>query len=126
MEKAKNKAFISRYFNALSGVTKTRQLLEEYVTDEKLIAHIGFYDKVFLNYEIFADEMMAEDNKVIVRARVKGVHEGEIKGILPTHRKVEFPFVICYTIENGKISDHWIISDQMTILEQLGVMNMPV
>ena len=92
----------------------------------QLIAHIGFYDKVFLNYEIFADEMMAEDNKVIVRARVKGVHEGEIKGILPTHRKVEFPFVICYTIENGKISDHWIISDQMTILEQLGVMNMPV
>ena len=66
MEKEKNKAFISRYFNALSGVTKTRQLLEEYVTDEKLIAHIGFYDKVFLNYEIFADEMMAEDNKVIV------------------------------------------------------------
>ncbi len=43
MEQTKqNKEFIIRYFNAISGVTKTRELLEEYTTDEELISHIVF------------------------------------------------------------------------------------
>ncbi len=120
-----NKEFIVRYFNALSGVSKPREVLEKYVTDEELIGHIIFFDTVFPRYEFFADEMTAEGNRVVVRARLKGSHEGEFNGILPTHRKVEIPLVISYEIENGKIVHHWLIADQMTLMEQLGVMNVP-
>jgi len=126
MEQQKqNKEFIIRYFNAISGVSKTKELLEEYTTDEELIGHIGFFDMVFPKYELFADELTAEGNRVVVRARVKGRHEGEFNGILPTHRNIEFPFVISYEIENGKIVHHWLIADQMTLMEQLGAMNVP-
>ena len=86
-----NKEFIARYFNALSGVVKTREIVDKYVTDEKLIGHIAFFDAAFPAYELFADEMTAEDNRVVVQARFKGVHEGELNGIPPTHRSVEFP-----------------------------------
>ncbi|MBC7889707.1 MAG: ester cyclase [Ferruginibacter sp.] len=120
-----NKEFIIRYFNAISGNSKPPLLLEEYTTDEELIGHIAFFEAAFPRYEIFADEMTAEGNRVVVRARFKGSHEGELNGILPTHRSVEFPFVISYQLEKGKIVHHWLIADQMSLMEQLGVMNVP-
>jgi predicted ester cyclase len=122
-QQKKNKEFVIRYFNAISGVTKTRELCMEYMTDVELAEHIAFFDSVFPRYEISADEMIAEGNKVIVRGRLKGKHEGEFNGIPPTYRKVDFPFVISYEIENGKIIHHWLIADQMMMMEQLGVMN---
>ena len=126
MEQLKqNKEFIIRYINALSGVTKTRELMEQYMTDEELLGHIAFFDAAFPKYEMFADEITAEGNRVVVRARMKGSHEGEFNGILPTHRKVELPFVISYDIENGKIVHHWLIPDQIVLMEQLGLMNVP-
>ena len=126
MEQLKqNKEFIIRYITALSGVTKTRELMELYMTDEELMGHIAFFDTAFPKYEMFADEITAEGNRVVVRARMKGCHEGEFNGIQPTHRKVDFPFVISYDIENGKIVHHWLIADQIVLMEQLGLMNVP-
>jgi hypothetical protein len=120
-----NKEFVIRYLNALSGVTKTREIMEEYLADEELINHIIFFDTVFPKYEMFADEITAEGNRVVVRARLKGCHKGEFNGMQPTNRNVEFPFFISYDIENGKIVHHWLIADQMMLMEQLGVMNAP-
>ena len=119
----KNKELIIEYFNAVSGAKKTRALLEKYVSDKPLIEHIEFFDSVFPAYEIFADEMLAEGNRVVVRARIKGRHEGELNGIPPTYKNVDFPFSIGYEIENNKIISHWLIADQMVLMEQLGVMN---
>jgi predicted ester cyclase len=119
----KNKELVIEYFNAISGVKKTRELLEKYISDKHLIEHIEFFDSVFPAYEIFADEMLAEGNRVVVRARAKGRHEGELNGIPPTYKNIEFPFSIGYEIENNKIISHWLIADQMVLMEQLGVMN---
>ena len=126
MEQQKqNKKFVIRYFNALNGVTKTSELVKKYTTDEELIGHIAFFDAAFPKYELFADEMTAEDNRVVVRARFKGCHEGAFNGVLPTHRSIEFPFVISYEIENAKIVRHWLIADSMAMMEQLGAINVP-
>ncbi|MEI7727651.1 MAG: ester cyclase [Bacteroidota bacterium] len=124
MEKHRqNKEFIIRYFNTMAGAIVTRELLEKYISDEELIGHILFFEAVFPGYEIFADELLAEGNQVIVRGRMKGRHEGEFNGIRPTHRMVEFPLVISYQVENEKIVHHWLMADQMALMEQLGVMN---
>ena len=117
----KNRELIINYFNGISGVEKTRELLEEYTNDEKLIEHIDFFEGAFPKYELFIEEMVTEGNKVIVQGRATGTHEKEFNGIPPTGRKMDLPFVIRYTIENGKITDHWLIADQMILMEQLGV-----
>jgi predicted ester cyclase len=123
MERQKqNKEFIIRYFSALGGgAVKTKELLEKYIADEELLQHIAFFENAFPGYEVISDEMTSEDNRVVVKARFKGVHEGELNGILPTHRTVEFAFAISYEIENGKIVHHWLIADSMVLMEQLGV-----
>jgi len=122
----KNKAFIVEYFNAISGVPKTNVLIDKYITDEKLKSHIYFFEGAFPNYEMFIDEMTAEGNRVVVRARVKGKHEGELNGIPATHKEIEMPFAISYEIENNKIISHWLLADLMMAMEQLGMMKQPV
>lgn len=119
----KNKEFIIEYFNAINEKKKTRELCEQYMTDHHLIEHILFFDSVFPNYGVIIDEITAEGDRVVVRARLKGRHDGEFNGIPPTHIQVEMPFVIGYEIEKNKIVSHWLIADQVTMLEQLGIMN---
>ena len=117
----KNKEFVLEYLNVLSGKVKTAEAIAHYVSDQPLIEHILFFDSVFPKYELIADDLVAEGNKVIVRAQMIGKHEGVFGDIPPTHRRVELPFVVGYTIENNKVVSHWLISDQMLLLEQLGV-----
>ena len=118
----KNREFIINYFNAMSGNEKTRELCEKYTSDENLIEHIEFFEGAFPKYELFIEEIMTEGNKVLIQARLNGTHAGEFNGIPPTGRKIDLPFAIRYTMENGLITDHWLIADQMLLMEQLGVM----
>lgn len=120
---SKNKEFVIEYFNRFSGKEKPRHLVEKYVSDEALIDHIEFFESVFPLYEIFAHEMLAEGNKVLVKAGFKGRHEGVFNGIPPTYKMVELTSAIVYEIENNKIISHWLVADQLTLMEQLGVMN---
>ena len=68
-----------------------------------------------------ADEMISEGNKIMVRARLIGKHEGLFGDIMPSYRSVNFPFVVTYMIKNQKIVSHWLIADQMVLMEQLGI-----
>ena len=117
----KNKEFIINYLNAVCGVPKTRELMEKYISDEALIGHKEFFETAFPCYEVYIDEMTAEGNRVIVKARLKGTHLGDLGGIPATFKEVDFPFVVAYEIENNMIVSHWMIADQMALMEQLGV-----
>jgi predicted ester cyclase len=118
----KNKEFLINYFNAMAtSAPKTRAFLENYMTDEALIGHIEFFEVAFPGYHVYADEMTAEGNRVVVQARLKGIHLGDLGGIPATHKQVDFPFVIKYEIEDNKIVHHWMLADQMELMQQLGV-----
>lgn len=120
-QQRKNKEFIINYLNAVSGVTKTRELLEKYIADESLISHIEVFEAAFPKYDLFVDEMTAEDKRIIIKARIQGTHLGDLGGIPPTYKTVDFPLIVAYEIENEKIISHWMLADQMSLMEQLGV-----
>ena len=117
----KNKEFILEYYNALSGKVKTPEIMARYISDPTLIQHGTFFDTAFPKYEVIIEEMVSEGNQIIVRARAVGKHEGVFGDIPPTHRQMNIPFVISYTIENNKIVSHWMIADQMLLMQQLGI-----
>lgn len=120
-QEKKNKQFIIEYYNALVGREKPEHVIRKYVADEKLIQHIKFFERTFPEYNLIPEEIIAEGDRVFVRARVEGVHEGEMDGIPPTFKEIKIPFAICYRIHNDMIVDHWMIADQMELLEQLGL-----
>ena len=115
----KNKQFILEYINAISGKAKTRELLEQYNADKGLVETIMFFDSVFPQYEYIIDEILAEGDRVIVRARNVATHEAEFLGIPATHKKVNFPFVVGYEIQNNKIIHSWLIPDYLALMGQL-------
>lgn len=121
-----NKAFIQDYFNSISGVNKTPELVSQFTEDQELLNHIAFFDAAFPKYKLHADEITAEENRVVVRARIEGKHEGEFNGIPPTFKEIEIPFVIGYEIENSKIVNHWMVADQLQVLELLGVKDLGI
>ena len=128
MEQAnKNKQFFDEYLNALTEADKkTPELLSRYITDQHLIEHILFFESAFPGYELIADEITSEDNRLVLYGRFRGTHLGELNGIAPTHKTVELPLAVGYKIENNKIVDHWMVINQMELMEQLGVANATV
>ena len=123
MSTAENKAFIARYFNALSGKPKPAETVAEYASEEAMKQHVAFFEAAFPNYELFADDMIAEGDKVCVCARFRGTHQGDLMGIVPTGKTVTLPFIIVYQITDGKIAGHTMAIDQMDLMKQLGVMS---
>ena len=119
---AANKAFMTRYLEALSGNAKTPELVNRYVadSDQDLKDHIAFFEAAFPRYALNVVEMMAEGNKVFVRARFIGTHKGDLMGIAPTNKTVEADAAILYEVADGKIVSHWLLADQASLMQQLG------
>ena len=109
------------YINSVSGELKTKELLEKYNADPGLVESIMYFDSVFPRYLVCIDEILAEGDRVIVRARLKAKHEGEFMGIAATHLPIEFPYVVGYEVQHKKIIHSWLVPDFLPFLEQIGV-----
>jgi predicted ester cyclase len=111
------------FWDAISGKNKTRESLHPYITDEALHQHVEMFEKGFPQYRLKADDIIEQGDKVAVRARFMGTHNGEFNGIPATGKSVELPFMIIYRFEGGKIAEHWLETNHLALLTQLGVMN---
>jgi predicted ester cyclase len=120
MSTSANKTFIRRYLDALSGVDKTPELVRQFVADEQLVQHIAAIEAGFPRYELSADDMVAEDDKVTLRSTFRGTHAREFAGLAPTQRQVTQPFIIIYRVDGEKIVEHWIAIDMLSFMQQLG------
>jgi len=114
-----NKDLITEYLHALSGRAKNPELVGKYVTDPKLASHIALVETAFPAYELIAEDVLSERDKVIVRGTFRGVHQGMFVGIEPTGKRVSAGVIIIYRIENGRIAEHWMQFDLFTLLQQL-------
>jgi len=121
MSGEENKALVRRYLDAISGKPKPTSILDQFLSDEILKRHIAETEFGFPNYEIIAEEMLADGDKVMVKVLIRGVHRGNFMDIPATGKQIEALGALIYTITNGKISDHWMLADSMTMMQQLGV-----
>ena len=74
----------------------------------------------FPDYQDTIEDLIAEGDKVAVRAVGSGTHEGEYSGIPPTGKRVEFAAFNIFRIVNGKIVEEWDLYDTLTFFQQLG------
>ena len=125
MDTSENKTFIRKYLDALSGKPKPLSIVDQYVAEQPLKDHITAAETGFPEYILEPVEMIAEGDKVAVKARLKGTHQGLFNGIPATGRTVDMLFHITYQIRDGKIVDHWMLIDGMEMMQQLGLMPQP-
>jgi steroid delta-isomerase-like uncharacterized protein len=63
---------------------------------------------------------MADGNFEAGRAVLTGTHKGELMGVAATDRTVEFESVDIIRVEDGKVAEHWGVTDVMTLMQQIG------
>jgi len=64
---------------------------------------------------------VADDDSVALAYTITGTHQGEFMGLAPTGRKISARGVQIARFQNGKLVERWGSSDQLGILQQLGV-----
>lgn len=69
--------------------------------------------------------LIAEDDRVLVRWRLTGTHEGEFHGVAPTGTEITYTEWALYRIEDGQAVEVWFISDSLNVFEQLGAIDPP-
>src|SRR5690606_23873815 len=67
------------------------------------------------------DDIVAEGDKVVVRWRMLGTHQGSFPGIdiPPTGQRVTLKGVAIYRLEDGKMIERWVVSDLYGLLEDI-------
>ena len=119
MSAEQNKAIIQRYLDAVRA-DKSAATLDSYIAEDELKQHIAFFEGVFPGYYLEPLDLIAEDDRVFLRATFRGVHKGEFMGVAPTGREVEMPLFIVYRLAGGKIVEHWMLVDMPAMMQQLG------
>jgi steroid delta-isomerase-like uncharacterized protein len=81
--------------------------------------------QAFPDMQIAIEDQIAEGDKVVTRFTSRGTHQGELWGIPPTGKEVEVTSISMDRIEGGKIAEHWTNADQLSMMQQLGVIERP-
>ena len=79
-----------------------------------------FY-KAFPDYHVKDDIQVANGDWVSATGFLTGHHKGEWMGIPATGRPVRMQYSDFWLIRDGKISENWVMVDELDVLRQLGV-----
>ncbi len=75
----------------------------------------------FPDLRMDVEDVIASGNKAVARVRVTGTHKGEFIGMPPTGRSVAVDLIdITRFGDDGLAHEHWGVSDQLALLQQLG------
>lgn len=91
------------------GLTGTKQTL-------------SMYHAVFSDLQVTAEDMIANEDKVVVRLTMHGTNTGEFMGLPPTGKQVTMNGIEMFRLVDSKIVERWAEFDMMSLMQQLGVM----
>ena len=67
------------------------------------------------------EDVLVDGDKVVVRARMTGTHEGEFLGMPPTGKSIDVQLIdIIRFGDDGLAHEHWGVFDAMAMMQQLG------
>jgi steroid delta-isomerase-like uncharacterized protein len=80
----------------------------------------------FPDIEITADEVIATEDRAVVRWRYRGTHRaGEMFGLTATGKRVEVPGITLYRVANGRVTEESGVVDTFALMLQLGAVPSP-
>ena len=137
MSAEENKELVRRYFQAIDEGCEAgnAEIVDDFLAPD-FVEHNPFpgipptrdgWKQAFMafvngapGYHI-VDDLVAEGDKVVGRITAYGKHTGELFGIPETGRDIRVSGIAIWRIQDGKIVEHWHETDQMGLMQQLGV-----
>jgi predicted ester cyclase len=130
----KNKGIIRRYYHELWNKWNLPLANELIAIDfsfrgslavevqglEGFKGYVNMVRAAFPDFHNTIEDLIAEDDKVVARLMYSATHRGEIFGVAPTGRKVEYSGMAIFRIVGNKIVNGWVLGDTPTLMRQLG------
>lgn len=96
------------------------------VTSRQIKQEMASFHTAFPDFHYTIEDLIAEGDKVVVRATARGTHQDDVMTRLgkasATGKKITYAIIFIFSLVNGKIVESWDIYDDVTRLEQLGVL----
>jgi predicted ester cyclase len=73
----------------------------------------------FSNISYTVEDLLAVDDKVVLRSTTRATHTGEFHGVDPTGRQVTVTGIVIYKVLDGRIVESWGELDLMGLFRQL-------
>lgn len=86
---------------------------------------IPMFRSAFPDMELTVENVVAEGDRVADHVTVRGTHKGELMGVPPTGKKVQFAEMHISRIKDGKIVERWGQWDALGMLQQIGAIPSP-
>ena len=133
-----NKALVRRWFEEVWNRGRTAAI-DEMLSGHGVVHGLGAdvhgseefkrfhaaYCNAFPDIAIQIDGIIAEGDIVAARWSGTGTHRGDGLGFAATGRQVHFSGMAFVRIEQGKIVEGWNNFDQLGMLQQIGLVNLP-
>jgi len=76
----------------------------------------------FPDLRMNVDDLIAEGEKAVARATMTGTHQGEFAGVAATGKTVSVSTIDIVRFADGKLAEHWGVTDTASMMEQLGAL----
>lgn len=132
-----NKAIVRRYFDQVLN-EQHDDLAEEFLAEnielhgsglapglEVVKQWLTMFAAAFPDGHYTVEDVVAEGDKAVARTTFNGTHKAEMQGIPATGKAVSVPSITIFRLENGKITEGWLIFDNLGMMQQLGVIPEP-
>lgn len=130
-----NELLIRRYFKEVWNAGKI-EVLDEIIAPDYINHNPGMPNpipgpeglkpivagirKAFPDLKYVIKNMVVTDDQVAVNTIMHGTHKGDFFGLAPTNKVIKVGQMQIERIVNNKIVEHWRITDELTMLRQLG------
>ena len=114
-------------FDALHEVISADYVLhpEQVRGVDGLTEMVEGYRSALADLTVTIEHQFTEGDYVATRITIRGRHTGELMGMPPTDREVEFSALTISRCRDGKIEEEWELADTMGLLRQIGALPEP-
>jgi predicted ester cyclase len=128
----RNKEVIQQLYNECLN-KKNMALLTKFVSDDYIgllgkKGTAGFEEpiaplfKAFPDLQYHIEDMVAEDDKVVVRWKIQGTHTAQLRYFAPTGKTITNDGLAIYKLKDGKIIGTQVLTDRLGFLQALDVL----
>lgn len=79
----------------------------------------------FPDLHLAVEDVLGDGDKVVVRITASGTQQGAFMGIPATGKRAVWTETHICRMAGGQVVEHWVNTDQLGMLQQLGVIPMP-
>jgi len=136
MSTESHKTVVRRYYDEVLN-TANLALIDELATDDyiendpfpgqgngraDLKARVAALLEAFSPCTFTIEDVVAEGDRVVVRWSSSGTHSGPFMGMPPTNRSYTISGIDIHRLTDERMAEHWHVVDQLSQLQQLGVL----